>query len=519
MPAILAVVLAGVVGASVGLWLAMRARAQVNLARRARAQEIERIRAAAEREALTLRRQVEVVAREEALVLRSEAEQALRVRQIELAEMETALAGRTVLVDEEARALDELRKDLSDREIPLKDLEREKQASDAELAALRKQHRSAIERAAGLPAAKVVQTLVESEIDDARALAAQTVRNAAEGGSPTEVARGAKRLMGISGGRMSERFFSERAQSVISLPENRSERAAITADDLKAIEGVAGVTLTFTDEGDGIRLEGLDGVGREMARRCVARVLRKPGLRGDAFAKAAREITGELEREILERGQRGFAMLRLERAHPEIVKLVGRLYFRTSYSQNQWEHAVESGFLCGMMAAELGLDVKIARRAALLHDIGKALTHELDGSHAVIGAEHARRLGESEIVANAIGAHHTDEPFGSAYAHLVAAADAMSGGRPGSRRQSEENHMAKLAEIERIARSFRGVGEAFAVQGGREVRVYVEEERINDAAAAKLATDIAQVISREMTFPGQIKVTVIREFNAVEMAS
>ncbi len=515
----LAVVLAGVVGACTGLWLAIKARARVDLARRSRTQEIERIRATAEREALTLRRQVEVAAREEALVLRNEAEPALRGTQVELAEREAALVGRKVFLDEEARALDELRKDLSDREIPLKDLEREKRAADAELATLVKERRRALERAAGASAAEVVHSLVDAEIEDARGLAAQSVRNASEGESATEVARGAKRLMGISGGRMSERFYSERVQSVIPLAENRGERTGISADDLKAIEGVAGVTLAFTDEGDGIRLEGLDGVGREMARRCVARMLRKPGLRGDAFVKVAREITTELDREIVERGQRGFAMLRLDRAHPDIVKLVGRLNFRTSYSQNQWEHSVEAGFLCGMIAAELGLDVRVARRAALLHDIGKALTHELDGSHAVIGADYARRLGESEIVANAIGAHHTDEPFASAYAHLVAAADAMSGGRPGSRRQNEDNHMAKLAEIERIARSFRGVGEAFAVQGGREVRIYVEEDRINDEAAGKLATEIAQVISREMTFPGQIKVTVIREFNAVEMAS
>jgi ribonuclease Y len=202
-----------------------------------------------------------------------------------------------------------------------------------------------------------------------------------------------------------------------------------------------------------------------------------------------------------------------------LVKLVGRLNFRTSYSQNQWEHVVEAGFLCGMMAAEVGLDVKIARRAALLHDIGKALTHELDGSHALIGAEHARRLGEAEVVANAIGAHHTDEPFGSAYAYLVAAADAMSGGRPGARRQSEDNHVAKLGEIERVAQGFAGVGEAFAVQGGREVRVYVEEDRVGDAAASRLAADIAEAISREVVFPGQIKITVIRQFTAVEMAS
>jgi ribonuclease Y len=515
----LAVVLAGVVGACVGLWLAIKARARLSVARRTRAQELDRIRATAEREALTLRREVEVAAREEALVLRSEAEPSLRNRQVELAEVETALAGRAVFLDEEARALDELRKNLSDREVPLKDLERERQASQAETSKLAKDRRVALERAAGVSAAQVTQELAEIEIEEARGLAEATVRNASEGGSSTDVSRGAKRLMGISGGRLAERFYSERVQSIIVLPDNRGPHAGLDVEDLKAIEGAAGVTLAFTDEGDGIRLEGLDGVGREMARRCVARMLRKPGLRGDAFAKVAREITAELEREIVERGQRGFAMLKLERAHPEIVKLVGRLNFRTSYSQNQWEHAVEAGFLCGMMAGELGLDVKIARRAALLHDIGKALTHELDGSHALIGADYARRLGETEVVANAIGAHHTDEPFGSAYAHLVAAADAMSGGRPGSRRQSDDNHMAKLGEIERIARGFRGVGEAFAVQGGREVRVYVEEDRISDLAAVKLAADIAQSISREMTFPGQIKVTVIREFNAVEMAS
>jgi len=519
MPAALAVILAGVAGACVGLWFAIKARARVDQARRARAQERERTRAAAEREGQTLRKQAEVTAREEALVMRTEAEVTLRARQVELADLEAALAGRSVLASEEARALDEARKDLADREIPLAGIDRETQALEKQMAELRKQQCTELERVARTSARQALQALVDAEIEDARASASQNVRNASEGASVSEVARAAKRLMGISAGRMSDHFYSERAQSIIALPESRSGRPAITADDLKLVEGVAGVTLAFTEEGDAIRIEGLDGVGREVARRCVARMFRRPGLQGDAFAKVAREVAAEVEREILEFGQRGFAVLRLDRAHPEIVKLVGRLNFRTSYSQNQWEHCVEAGFLCGMLAAELGLDVKIARRAALLHDIGKALTHELDGSHAVIGADYARRFRESEIVANAIGAHHTDEPFGSAYAHLVAAADAMSGGRPGSRRQTEDNHMAKLAEIERIARSFRGIAEAFAVQGGREVRVYVEEERVNDAGATKLAADIAEVISREMTFPGQIKVTVIREFLAVELAS
>jgi ribonuclease Y len=460
-----------------------------------------------------------VVAREEALVKRAEAEVELRTLQVQFAEQEAALAGRNVLADEEARALAELAQDLSQREIPLGELERETQALDAEKATLRARQRAELEKAARTSASTVVRALVDGEVEESRILAAQQVRNASEGSSVAEVARAAKRLMGISAGRMADNFYSERAQSLILLPEGRGERPAITAEELKLVEGASGVSLAFTEEGDAIRIEGLDGVGRELARRCVARMLRRPGLRGEAFAKLAAEITSDVEREVVEFGKRGLSLLKLERAHPEIINLLGRLNFRTSYSQNQWEHSIEAGFLCGMLAAELGLDVKIARRAALLHDIGKALTHELDGSHAVIGADYARRFGESELVANAIGAHHTDEPFGSAYAHLVAAADAMSGGRPGSRRQTEDNHMAKLAEIERIARGFRGVGEAFAVQGGREVRVYVEEERVTDVAAAKLAADIAQVISREMTFPGQIKVTVIREFKAVEIAS
>jgi ribonuclease Y len=394
------------------LWFVLKARARGAQARRARAQEMERIRAAAEREGQTVRVQAEVTAREEALVMRTEAEVALRTRQVELAELEAALAGRTVLASEESRILDEIRKELADREVPLAEIERETKGLEAELdlaaaaAAQRGRARGQDDRTA-----QATQTLVDAEIEEARVAAAQIVRNASEGASASEVARAAKRLMGISVGRITDHFYSERAQSIIVLPESRGDRPVITADDLKLVEGVAGVTLAFTEEGDAIRIEGLDGVGREVARRCVGRMLRRPGLQGDAFAKVAREITMEVEREIVDFGQRGFALLKLDRAHADIVKLVGRLNFRTSYTQNQWEHSVEAGFLCGMLAAELGLDVKIARRAALLHDIGKALTHELDGSHAVIGADYARRLGEKEVVANAIGAHHTDEPF------------------------------------------------------------------------------------------------------------
>jgi ribonuclease Y len=201
------------------------------------------------------------------------------------------------------------------------------------------------------------------------------------------------------------------------------------------------------------------------------------------------------------------------------VELVGALNFRTSYTQNQWLHAVEASFLAGMMASELGLDAALARRATLMHDIGKALTHKIEGSHAVIGAEIARRLGEPELVANAIGAHHADEPCNSVYAYLVAASDAMSGARPGARREQTEGFNTKVEDLERIGGDRRGVTHAHAVHGGRELRVYVRENEVDDATVVEMSTEIATQVSDELTFPGQIKVTVIRSFEATATAN
>jgi ribonuclease Y len=332
-----------------------------------------------------------------------------------------------------------------------------------------------------------------------------------------------KRIMGIAMGRFYGHYLTERLSSFVPLAPGAASEAVIGAGEanLRAIEAVAGVTLVLGEHRDALRLEGLDGVGREVARRVLARLLRDTRLAADPgqVTRTAREIAARLDGELAELGRRAFAVLEIPVAHAEIVGLVGRLNYRTSFTQNQWKHAIEAGFLCGMMAAEMGLDVKLARRAALMHDIGKALTHELDGSHAVIGADYARRLGESELVANAIGAHHTDEPFSSPYAYLVAAADALSGARPGARRQTDDNYLTRIGDLERITRGFKGVAEAFAVQGGREVRIYVEEDRIDDVAAVDMSGKIAAKISEEMRFPGQIRVTVIREMKAVEVAS
>jgi ribonuclease Y len=392
-----------------------------------------------------------------------------------------------------------------------------------EVLALTRGTLAALEREARETVEDARTALVETELEDARMQAAQSVRAADH--APVEASRDAKRIMGIAVGRFSGHYLTERLHSLIPFgpgvtPEIVSSILGPGDVNLAAIGGVAGVTLTLVETRDAIRLEGLDGVGREIARRVLARLVRDPRLGAEAaeVERGAREISKQLDVELDDLGRRAFRALEIPLAHAEIVRLVGRLNYRTSYTQNQWKHAIEAGFLCGMMAEELDLDLKLARRAALMHDIGKALTHELDGSHAVIGADYARRLGESEVVANAIGAHHTDEPFNSPYAYLVAAADAMSGARPGARRQMDESYASRLDDLERITRGFRGITEAFAVQGGREVRIYVQEDRVDDLGAVDLSNAVAKKISQEMRFPGQIRVTVIREFKATEVA-
>ncbi|MEZ4461955.1 MAG: HDIG domain-containing protein [bacterium] len=226
----------------------------------------------------------------------------------------------------------------------------------------------------------------------------------------------------------------------------------------------------------------------------------------------------EVDAQIKDYGERAAFELRIHGLHIDLIKLLGRLQFRTSYGQNMWAHSIEVGFLCGLMAAELGVNVKAARRAGLLHDIGKALTHEQDGSHALIGAEIAKRCGESEVVRNAIAAHHNEEPQNSVIAHLVIAGDALSGARPGARREILGTYIRRLEDLERISLGFEGVEKSYAVQAGREIRVIVENSKINDDQAYLLSKDIAKKIEEELTYPGQIKVCVIRETRAVEFA-
>jgi ribonuclease Y len=475
-----------------------------------------RLRAAARAEAEALVREAEIAAREAALVTRAEADAGLRAEEERLGRLATALVEREVELGARDREAEANRERLRAREAPLDAGEDERDAQRDAAAQALAEVRARLERIAGARVEELRRALREAEIEAARATGSQLVRQVAESAADPDHTRSAKRIMAVAVGRFEGHYLTERHHALIPLGELKG--GPPPAPVLEAVAAVAGVRLTLTEEGDAIRLEGLDGVGREVARRSMARLLKRGAGDTELATRFAKESAAEVDREVVELGRRAFAVLQIQRAHPEIVKLVGRLNWRTSFTQNQWKHAVEVAFLCGMMAEEMGLDPRLARRAALMHDIGKALTHAMDGSHAVIGADHARRLGESELVANAIGAHHTDEPFNSPYAYLVAAADAMSGARPGARRQTEDNYVGKIADLERISRTFSGVAEAFAVQGGREVRVLVREGEVDDLGAVQLSSKIAEAISSGMTFPGQIRVTVIREFKAVESA-
>jgi ribonuclease Y len=500
---------------SSGAFLVVRRKKQTEarLAADALSAELAAIAATAQAEAAALSSSATASARETLLDARRTAHEEAQRLEPQLQRREDGLGRRASALSLDEQRLIARAAALSEREQGLKQAEQKKRQLDEERQKTDAEQIKQLELIAGETRRELRDRLVGEWVAEAKARAADQLRHIEQSLADAEHGREAKRVMGIAIQRYQGHYLTERLLSNLPLLPGLGAKLA---PELTAIEEVANIKLTLADDQTSVRLEGQDSFGREIARRTIRKV-EKHGWKGEARV-TVEKIKEDLEREVVELGRRAFKELEIPRAHPDIVKLVGRLNWRTSYTQNQWKHAVEAAFLCGMMASELGLDVKVARRAALMHDIGKSLTHAIDGSHAVIGADYARRLGEAELVANAIGAHHADEPCNSVYASLVAAADAMSGARPGARREQTDNYVQKLEDLERIGGSFNGVERAFAVQGGREVRVYVQEGRVSDERAVELSSEIARRISDEMTFPGQIKVTVIRELRAVEVA-
>ena len=330
----------------------------------------------------------------------------------------------------------------------------------------------------------------------------------------------AKKILGLTLSRYAGEYSSEKTTSVIEL-ENEDMKGKIIGKEgrnIRALETICGVDLIVDDTPELVVISGFDPVRREVAKRSLEKLMEDGRIHPARIEEIVTKVKTELFKSIKKDGEKLVLELGLTGMNPEIIKLVGSLKYRSSYTQNNYVHSREVAYFCGIMASELGIPTKPAMRAGLLHDIGKALDHSVEGSHAVIGADFAKKHGETEVVCHAIRAHHEDEKPRTALAYIVIAADALSGARPGARRHMMESYVKRLEDLESIGNSFDGVVRTFAIQAGREVRVLVEGSKINDEQALMLSRDVARKIEREINFPGQIKVTVVRETRAVEHA-
>jgi ribonuclease Y len=392
-------------------------------------------------------------------------------------------------------------------------------AQRADAGKLVSQHRARLESLAGLSGDEARRTLLEHFYDDARRFAAHEAK-LIEDTAREETDRRAKRIIGIAIQRFASEAAQERAVTSVHLPSDELKGRIIGREgrNIRALQDLCGVDFIVDDTPETIVISCFDPVRREVARLALERLIVDGRIHPTRIEEVVHKAQEDIATASTEAADGALAELGLTRVHPELVKLLGRLRYRYSYAQNVLTHSIEAGFLAGLMAAELGQDVLAARRAGLLHDIGKAVSHEQEGGHASVGAEQARKCGEDAVIVNAIACHHGDEPVLSVVASLVMAADALSGARPGARREALESYIRRLHELEVISRKFPGVERAFAIQAGREVRVIVEPAEVSDAEAAMLAREISKKIEEELTYPGQIRVTVIRETRAIDYA-
>jgi ribonuclease Y len=331
----------------------------------------------------------------------------------------------------------------------------------------------------------------------------------------------AKKILATAIQRYAGDFVAERTVSVVQLPSDEMKGRIIGREgrNIRALEAATGIDLIIDDTPEAVILSGFNPVRREVARISLMRLISDGRIHPARIEDVVKKVELEVDMAIKEAGEQAAFDLGVHGIHNELIKYLGRLKFRTSYAQNVLQHSVEVGFLSGIMASELGLNVKMARRMGLLHDIGKAIDHEVEGPHAVIGSRVAKKLGESPKIVHAVAAHHEDVPPNSVYALLVQAADGLSGARPGARKELLENYIKRLEDLENIANSFKGVANTYAIQAGRELRVIVESNKISDEESILLSRDVVKKIEESLTFPGQIKVTVIRETRAVEYAN
>jgi ribonuclease Y len=500
----------------IGRWAERRTAAKAKATAEALA---DRILADARRDAEAFRTSLVVSGKEELAKAREAWEAEVGRRREDIDRIERRLEEREAVLEKKLQVLERRDRELETRQGEAANVEKRLAAREAEVQALINEQKRRLEALAGLTAAEAKKELVRSIEEEAKADAAALVRNARDQ-AKREADKEARKIISLAIQRIAADHTAETTVAAVMLPNDEMKGRIIGREgrNIRAFETATGVDVVIDDTPDTVIISCFDPVRREAARLALERLIADGRIHPGRIEEVVKSAQVDVERQIQEAGEQAAYEVGVHGLHPEIIKLVGRMKFRTSYGQNMLKHSKEVAWLAGIMAAELKLDVPLAKRGALLHDIGKVLTHESEGTHVQLGVEVATKYGEPAVVINCIAAHHDDVPHESPISVIVQAADAVSGSRPGARREAFESYVKRLTQLEEIASGFRGVEKVFAIQAGREIRVMVTPEAVDDAKAATLAEEMARKIENELQYPGQIRVVVIRETWAVDFA-
>ena len=473
----------------------------------------------AHKRAKALKKDAAVRAKDTLYQMKLEFDRESKEKKEQMAIQEKRLFHKEENLDKKIEQYEQKEKKLFRKEKDFEAIEEDMKAKQAQLEEMVATQRKELERVAGLSSDEAKALLIGSLEEDAKADAAKLMRRI-ENETREAAQRKAQEILGLAIKRYAGDYVAEKTVSVVSLPNEEMKGRIIGREgrNIRAIEAATGIDVIIDDTPEAVILSGFNPVRREVAKIALERLIDDGRIHPARIEEMVDKVNKEIEAGIKEAGEQAAFDLGVHGMDPEIIKLVGRLKYRTSFAQNVFLHSIEVGFLCGVMASELGLNVKQAKRAGLLHDIVKAVDHEVEGPHALIGAELAKKYNEAPQVIHAIAAHHEEVAPESVLAVLVQAADTLSGARPGARQEMLESYVKRLDDLEKIATSFAGVTKSYAIQAGREIRIMVEGKIVGDDQSFVLCRDIAKKIEKELTYPGQIKVTVIRETRAVEYA-